>query len=137
MVKGQYLVYERASRDEERFFLSIAREVVDEVEEPKSWRREGAATPNEHAGGRPVEYGFRPMLMILLLMVYHRKEYREMESHLKSNPQLVEELGLQRAPSKSSIHGAVSRMGIDLLVKLNEAVVARFKKIGEELERST
>ncbi len=133
-MKGQYVVYERASRGEERFFLDIAKEIVEEIHEPENWKKE--RDPSKHHGGRPYEYEFRPMLLVLMLMVYHRKEYREMEAHLKSNPHLLGELGLEKAPSKSLIHSAASRIGIDTLAEVNNAIVARFKKIMEELERS-
>jgi hypothetical protein len=75
MGKGRYVVYERASRDEERTFLSIAKEIVAEVKEPREW---APRDPKKHPGARPSKYGFRPMLLVLLLMVYHRKEYRGM-----------------------------------------------------------
>ena len=133
-MKGQYLVYERASKDEERLFLDIAKEVVEEVDEPKNWKKK--RDPKKHPGGRPYEYEFKQILLVLLLMIYHRKEYREMEAHLKSNERLLSELGLKKAPSKSSIHAAASRIGIKTLVKVNDVIIARFKKIMEELERS-
>jgi hypothetical protein len=132
-MKGQYVVYERAAREEERFFLDIAEDVVNEIDEPKSWKKKGRSRAHP---GRPYEYEFRPMLIVLMLMVYHRKEYREMEAHLRSNPLLLKELGLERAPSKSSIHSAASRIGIDTLAEVNDAIVDRFKKSLEELERS-
>jgi hypothetical protein len=137
-MKGQYVVYERATRGEERFFLDIAKEVVSEIEEePKSWKKRARDQRRKHhPGGRPYEYEFRPMLLVLMLMVHHRKDYREMESHLKSNPYLLDELGLKNAPSKSSIHSAASRIGLDTLAGVNDAIVARFKKILEDLERS-
>jgi hypothetical protein len=133
-MKGQCVVYERAARGEERFFLDIAEEVASEIEEPQSWKKRGRS--RAHQGGRPYEYEFRPMLIVLMLMVYHRKEYREMDAHLRSNPLLLKELGLERAPSKSSIHSAASRIGIDTLAEVNDAIVDRFKKSLEELERS-
>jgi len=37
MGKGRYVVYERASRDEERTFLSVAKEIVAEVKELREW----------------------------------------------------------------------------------------------------
>lgn len=126
--KGQYVVYERASRDEESFFLIMAKQVVSEVREPKNWKQ-AAGPKKQHPGGRKTEYGFREMLLVLLLMVYHRKEYREMEAHLKNNLSLVNELGLKKAPSKSSIQRAASKIGIDTLAKLNDAITDRFKKI--------
>jgi hypothetical protein len=134
-MRGQYVVYERAARGEERFFLDIVEEVVSEIDEPKDWKKKKVGS-GKHPGGRPYEYEFRPMLIVLMLMVYHRKEYREMEAHLRSNPLLLKELGLERAPSKSSIHSAASRIGIDTLVEVNDAIVDRFKKSLEELERS-
>ena len=134
-MKGQYVVYERATRNEESLFLNVAGEVVAEVEEPPGWRR--VKDPEKRGGGRHYEYGFRPMLLVLMLMVRDRRDYREMESHLRSNPSLVTELGLEKAPSKSSIHSAASRIGLDTLVEVNDAIIARFKKILEDLERST
>lgn len=125
-MKGQYVVYERATRGEERFFLDIAEEVVNETDEPENWKRRRES--GKHPGGRPHEFEFRPMLIVLMLMVYHRKEYREMEAHLKSNPALLKELGLMRAPSKSVIHSAASRIGLDTLAEVNDAIVERFKK---------
>ncbi len=74
MSKGSYLVYERSSRDEERLFFDTAKEIVNEIEEPRDWKKRD---PKRHPGGRPFTYPFRSMLLILLLMVYHRKEYRE------------------------------------------------------------
>ena len=93
MSKGQYVVYERASKGEERFFLDIAKEVVDEVGEPDNWN----GYDSDHPGGRPLTYTFRQMILILLLMVHHRKEYREMEAHLNNNPHLLQELGMKRS----------------------------------------
>ena len=133
-MKGQYVVYERATRNEESLFLDIAGDVVTEVEEPSNWKR--AKDPGKRGGGRPYEYEFRPMLLVLMLMVRDRKDYREIASHLRKNPNLVRELGLERAPSKSTIHSAATRIGLDTLADVNYAIVARFKKILEDLERS-
>ena len=125
MSKRSYLVYERASRDEERLFFDTAREVIGEIEEPRNWKKQN---PNKHPGGRPFSYPFRTMLLILLLMVYHRKEYREMEAHLNNNPHLLEELGLRRSPGKSTMQRACAKISISTLVKVNDAVTAKFKK---------
>ena len=127
MSKGQYLVYERASRDEERLFLQTAKEVVNEIEEPRNWKKK--QDPKKHPGGKKVTYGFRTMLLILLLMVYHRKEYREMEAHLNNNnPHLLKELGLEKSPGKSTIQRACAKMDLSTLVKVNDAITAKFKK---------
>jgi len=130
------VVYERVSRDEERMFLDMAEEVVEETEEPGDWKGTTRnRDPKKHAGGRPIEYTFRQMLLVLLLMVYHRKEYREMEAHLKNNPTLLSELGLKKAPGKSTMHRAAGKMGIGTLVRMNDAIIARFKKIEEDQGR--
>jgi hypothetical protein len=68
------------------------------------------------------------MLLVLMLMVRDRNGYRETESHLKNNPNLLRKLALEKAPSKSSIHSAASRIGLDTLANINDAIVARFKK---------
>jgi hypothetical protein len=135
MSKGQYLVYERATRDEERLFLVTAKEVVNEIEEPKNWKKKN--DPKKHPGGRNVSYGFRQMLLILLLMVYHRKEYREMEAHLNNNPSLLKELGLERSPGKSTIQRACGKISINTLVRVNDAITAKFKKSEVQLGRNT
>jgi hypothetical protein len=77
------------------------------------------------------------MLLVLLLKVYHRKEYRETESFLNNNPHLLKELGLKKAPGKSTIQRAAARIGIDTLVKVNDTITAKFKKSAVLRERRT
>lgn len=57
---------------------------VREMEEPEGWTIK-ERNPKKHPSGEPLEYDFRSMLLVLLLMVYHKKEYRRMEAHLKNN----------------------------------------------------
>ena len=119
MAQGDYLVYERASRDEERLFLEVAKEAVEEVEDAKNCH---------NRRGRPIRYSFRSMILILLLMTYHRKEYREMESHLKNSPHILRLIGLKKAPSKSTIQRAHTKIGISMLANLKGTIIAKFKK---------
>ncbi len=135
MSKGDYLVYERASRDEDRLFLETAKEAINEIKEPKNWKM--PRDPKKHPGGKKVTYDFKTMLLVLLLMVYHRKEYREMESHLNNNPHLLKELGLEKSPGKSTIQRAAARMSINTLVRLNDIIVEKFKKSVVLQERRT
>ncbi|MGI0092254.1 MAG: hypothetical protein ACREBS_11155 [Nitrososphaerales archaeon] len=135
MSKGDYVVYERASREEDRLFLETAKEVVSEIKEPRNWKK--PRDPNKHAGGKKVAYDFKTMLLVLLLMVYHRKEYREMESHLNNNPHLLKELGLEKSPGKSTIQRAAAKISLNTLVRLNDVVVERFKKSAVLLQRRT
>jgi len=51
-----------------------------------------------------------------------------MESHLKGNIWLLPELGLNIFPSKSTIHRAMMRLGMETLIDLNDSVLSRFKK---------
>ena len=128
-------MYERASRDEERLFLEVVKEAVGDVQEPSNWRK--SRNPEKHAGGKPVDYQFKPMLLTLLLMNYHRKEYREMESHLKNNPHILRLIGLEKAPSKSTIQRAHAKININMLTKLNDTIIAKFKKDAVEDQGST
>ncbi len=51
MAVGEYVVYERASKDEEQLFLKIAIEVASTVkEEPSNWTK--PRNPKKHAGGK-------------------------------------------------------------------------------------
>ena len=113
MAVGEYVVYERASKDEEQLFLKIAIDLVTTVKEPSNWMK--PRNPKKHAGGKPVSYHFKPMMLVLLLMNYHRKDYREMEAHLKCDKHLLTELGLKESPSKSTIHVAHRKVGTKLI----------------------
>jgi len=83
MSKGDYLVYERASRDEDRLFLETAKEIIKTIEEPRNWKRQN---PKKHPGGKNVTYGFKSMLPILLLMVYHRRSTERWRPTLRIAP---------------------------------------------------
>lgn len=105
MSRGRYVVYERASRDEEELFIQTTKEVIGEIEEPKRVR-----DSTKHIGGRPVAYSFKPMLLVLLLMVYHRKEYREMEAH----PEEFERRYHKRSNAESTNSSFKAKYGEDL-----------------------
>ena len=127
MAVGKYVVYERASKDEEQLFLEMVIEVVSTVKEPSNWMK--PRNSKKHAGGKPISYHFKPMMLVLLLMNYHRKDYREMETHLKCNKHLLlTELGLKESPSKSTIHVAHGKVSTKLLRKLNDTALSKFKK---------
>lgn len=136
MATGEYVVYERASKDGEQLFLDIAREAIMEVQEPPGWKKH--RDPKKHAaGGKPISYHFKPMLMVLLLMNYHRKDYREMAAHLKCNMYLLNEIGLlDKAPGKSTIHAAHGKMNTRLLRNINDVILLQFKKAVAEEQRN-
>lgn len=115
----------RTSRDEGRLFIDTAREIIDEIEEPRDWKRHD---PKKHAAGRPLTYTFREMLLILLLMVYKERSAGRIEAHLNNNPHLLKELGLKKAPGKSTMQRACAGMGIGTPVRMNDMIIAKFKK---------
>ena len=55
-----------------------------------------------------------------------------MESHLKGNIWLLPELGLNIFPSKSTIHRAMMRLGMETLIELNDSVLSRLKNVEEK-----
>ena len=71
-MKGQYVVYERAARREESLssLISQRRSYARSTSRRTGRRRQARG---RRRGGRPYEYEFRPMLIVLMLMVYRQE----------------------------------------------------------------
>lgn len=54
----------------------------------------------------------------VLLMIYARKTYRDMEEWLLASEQICQALGLERVPDHSTLYRAFKRLTIDLLEKM-------------------
>jgi len=108
--------YGRFRRDEEALFLSRARTIV--------W---GMPPPWESRGGRPPSHDPRALVVCLLLMRELRKDYRGMESHLRARRGLLDTLGLRKAPGKSTLHRAATRLSERYMRMVNERLVEPFK----------
>lgn len=116
-VKRDWQVYGLYRKDEETLFLEKARELVWSLSPPYE----------EKQTGRP-PYNPRGMAMVALLKMKFKKDYRSLESHLRARRDLLEIMGLDEAPSKSSIHLSLKRMPEPYLKKLNSILTQPFKK---------
>jgi hypothetical protein len=130
-------VYERAASNEENVFVEVAMEFVWNAPKPPGWtRRKTPGRPRKRGRGRPEELHWRAAAVILLLMEYLGMDYRRMAAHLRARPDLVQRLELRKAPKKSNLHRAHTRIREAWLRELNDQVTAAFKR-GEGPRRST
>jgi len=115
-VKRDWQVYDLYRKDEEALFLEKVRELVWSLPPPYG----------EKQTGRPL-YNPRSLAMIALLKMKFKKDYRTLESHLRARRDLLEIIGLNEAPSKSTIHLSLKRMPESYLKKLNSILTQPFK----------
>ncbi|MGQ9468406.1 MAG: transposase [Nitrososphaerales archaeon] len=115
-VKRDWQVYDIYRKDEEALFLEKAEELIWSLPPPYE----------EKQTGRPL-YNPRSMAMIALLKMKFKKDYRSLESHLRARRDLLGIIGLDEAPSKSSIHLSLKRMPEPYLKKLNSILTQPFK----------
>ncbi len=116
-VKRDWQAYDLYRKDEEALFLEKARELIWSLPPPYE----------EKQTGRP-PYNPRSMAMIALLKMKFKKDYRSLESHLRARRDLLEIIGLNEAPSKSSIHLSLKRMPESYLKRLNSILTQPFKR---------
>jgi hypothetical protein len=107
-VRGGWQVYDLYRRDEEVLFLERAKEVVWSLPPPYEGKR---------TGRKP--YNPRGMAMVALLKVKLKMDYRSLKSHLRARRDLLKIMGLDGAPSKSTIHLSLKRMPESYLKRLN------------------
>ena len=125
MAAGEYVICERAAKYAERLFLDMARELVTEIQEPPDGKSSMIQRNTQEKNGY---HHFKPMLPVLLLMNYPRKDYGEMAAHLKGNRYLLKELDSEKAPDKSTVHAAHGKASTRLLRNLNDVILLKFKK---------
>lgn len=109
--------YERFRKDEVELFLKKAKDVVWSIDPP--WE----AKP----GGRPA-YNARGMVLCSLLKVKMKMDYRSISSYLKAHPDLLTIVKLDRAPSRTTIREAASRLPEKYLKRLNDQLIEPFKR---------
>jgi len=78
-------------------------------------------------GGRPA-FPTKAKVMCALLKVKFGFDYRSMESHLRSRPDLLEIMELKKAPSKSVINDALRMIPMKYLKKVNAKITKPIKK---------
>lgn len=129
MPVSRYRVYEEASKIEENAFLDEVIELVWRMPKPRSWAiREPPRRPEERYWGRPSEFSWQAIVIVLLLMQYRGEGFRGISSHVRSRPELMKRLGLTKPPSKTTLHRAHSVLRQGWLESLNAQVLAGFKK---------
>ena len=133
-MKGQYLVYERASREEERLFLETAKEVVNEIEEPKNWKKQD---PKKHPGGRNVSYGFRTMLLDSPAHGLPSEGVQGDGGSSEQQPDPPEGARAGEVAGQVDDAESVREDSVGTLAKVNDAITAKFKKSEAQLGRST
>jgi hypothetical protein len=110
--KINWPVYDLAMKNEDGWFIDNAMKLVEDMPPPWEINRRG----------RPC-HPPKPLVVVILLKIKHKKTYRELESHLKAND-LYKKLGFKTPPSKSTIHKAMGKLPQeyidDLDLKLEE-----------------
>ena len=122
MQKTNWKAYEKTEEEELRLFLEISKRIVWSQKEPKAWRKK--AEPS-----RP-PYDWKGVAVLLLLKLFYQLKFREIASFAKGFPGLKELLELEEAPSRSTLQRDMHKIDVAWLRKLNDAVVAEFKKNG-------
>jgi len=101
--------YERFRRDEVELFLRKAKEVVWSLDAPWSPKNTGRRG-----------YAARSMVLLCLLKVKLKMDYRSISSYLKANPDQLKLVGLDRAPSHTVIREAFLKIPESYLRRVNE-----------------
>ena len=122
-------IYEEAARDEETHLMLLYKELLEDMPPPPGWhKRKKVGRPSKRRPpGHQEEFGWKPMVLVLLLKTLHGLTYRETTSHLRANPELCARMMLPRAPSPKTIRTALERMPEAWLKKLNARVVGDTK----------
>lgn len=124
-------IYEQAAKEEEEFLLEDFGATLDKMPPPVGWRKKrGRGRPRKKRKGAVEEFGWRSMMMVLLLRARHELTFREMASYLAANPALCMRLGFARAPSHMTIQRAAHRYPEAWLKKLNRLLLGDAKKGG-------
>lgn len=124
-------IYEQAAKEEEEYLLESFGEVLDKMPPPVGWhKKRGRGRPRKKRRGAAEEFGWRGMMMVLLLQARHELTLREMASYLAANAELCKRLGFATAPSHSTINRASHRYPEAWLKKLNRLLLGDVKKGG-------
>ena len=109
-------------------FYNAAFAAVDAIAPP--W------TPkNQHCGRSNIDP--RALAKCVILMVEEKKPCRDMESYLRSRPELLKRMGLKSAPSKSTLNRAVRRIPQRYLRKVSNAVLKAVPEPRDGVKKTT
>ena len=115
--KRDWQVYGAYRKDEEILFLEKVKKTV--------WSMDAPWEPK--TGGRPA-FPTKAKIMCAMLKVKFGFDYRSIESHLRSRPDLLEIMELKKAPSKTVINDCLKRIPISYLRKINTKLTKPIKK---------
>lgn len=115
--KRDWQVYDLYRKDEEVLFLEKVKKTVWSMNSP--WEPK--------IGGRPA-FPTKAKIMCAMLKVKFGFDYRSMESHLRSRPDLLKIMELQKAPSKTVINDGLKRIPMSYLRKVNAKLTEPIKK---------
>ena len=111
--------YERYRRDEINLFITKTRNLVES--NPTPW------TPGKM--GQP-PYPPKAMVILLLLKTWLGMDYRSISSYLRAFPEQRRNIGLNRAPSHTSIRNHMLRLPEAYLRRLNAQLTKPYQKGG-------
>lgn len=122
-------IYEQAALDEEAFLIDHVKQLVRDMPAPKGWhKQQRPGRPKKKRRGRKEVFGWRSMVLVLVLKAFHEFTYRETTSHLRAHASVRERLDLPRAPSPKTIRTAFERIPESWLRELNTRLVASAEK---------
>ena len=109
-------------------FLKAAFAAVDAC--PPPWR------PKNQHGGRP-NIDPKALAKCIMVMIEEKKPLRDMESHLHANPHLLEEVGLDHVPSKSTLYRAIRLIPQRYMQKINAVVLKEIPEPRDGIKKTT
>jgi len=122
--RRDWRAYERFRKEDVELFLQRAKEVVWSM--PPPWELK--------SNGRPA-YPARAKVICCLLKVKFKEDYRSLHSYLSVNRDLLKVMELDKAPSKSVLREAMSRIPQSYLEKVNQMLIKPFKRGASPLIR--
>jgi hypothetical protein len=129
MAVSRHKVYEQVSKDEENEYIKEVVVQVSKMPKPRGWtRRKSRGRPKKRGAGRPPEFEWWSLVVVLLLMQYLGLGYRLTAAHISARPDLMKTLELDKPPSKSTLHRAQQSLSQGWLEELNRRVLFQFKK---------
>ena len=90
---------------------------------------------NQHVGRSNIDP--RALAKCVILMVEEKKPCRDMESYLRSRPELLKRMGLKSAPSKSTLNRAVRRIPQRYLRRVSSAVLKMAPEPRDGVKKTT
>lgn len=123
MLETNWSVYNKQRKHEFENFVKAAKNVVSTIGPP----RPEPAKPGSRGRGRP-GYTTGGMLVLNLLRMHLKLSYRDLESFLRENPRLMQNLGFSQVPGRDTIHRHAQTLTEPYLHKFNDALTQRLKK---------